>query len=240
MQIRPAIDIIDGKCVRLTQGDYARKKVYNEDPLEVAKEFEGAGLCNLHLVDLDGAKASHIVNYKVLERIASNTELSIDFGGGLKSDEDVKIAFNSGTTQITGGSIAVKEPDLFRAWLKRFGSEAVILGADCRDGKIAVNGWLEDTTLDVYKTIAGYAAEGVSYVISTDIASDGAMKGPAFDLYERILAENSDLKVIASGGVVNMDDLEKLNDLGCFGAIIGKSLYEGTIKVSELSKRFIQ
>lgn len=240
MQLRPAIDIIDGKCVRLTQGDYNRKKVYNENPLEVAKEFEGEGFTNLHLVDLDGAKSKHIVNYNVLEQIAGKTNLSVDFGGGLKSDEDVRIAFNSGAAQLTGGSIAVQEPALFRSWLAKYGSAAVILGADARDRKVSISGWKEDTTTDVCDFVKGFAAEGVTYVISTDIASDGAMKGPSFELYKDLLGLGGELKIIASGGVATLDDLIKLRELGCFGAIIGKALYEGTIDLKELSREFIQ
>lgn len=235
MRIIPAIDIIDGKCVRLTKGDYSTKKVYNEDPLEIAKEFEGNGIQYLHLVDLDGARSGKIINHKVLSEIASKTSLNIDFGGGLKSDSDLKIAFDSGATQITGGSIAVKDRDTFINWLDQFGAEKIILGADYKDRMIATNGWEEGSELDVLDFIQGYEARGVRSVISTDIAKDGMLQGPSLELYKEIL-EKTNVELIASGGVSNMQDLYDLRELGCNGAIVGKAIYEGNISLKELSK----
>ena len=235
MRIIPAIDIIDGKCVRLTKGDYSTKKVYNEDPLEIAKEFEGNGIQYLHLVDLDGARSGKIINHKVLSEIASKTSLTIDFGGGLKSDSDLKIAFDSGATQITGGSIAVKDRDTFINWLDQFGAERIILGADYKDRMIATNGWEEGSELDVLDFIQGYEARGVRSVISTDIAKDGMLQGPSLELYKEIL-EKTNVELIASGGVSNMQDLYDLKELGCNGAIVGKAIYEGNISLKELSK----
>ena len=201
MRIIPAIDIIDGKCVRLSKGDYATKKIYNEHPLEVAKAFEGVGIQYLHLVDLDGAKSQHIVNYKVLEDIASKTSLQIDFGGGLKSDKDLHIAFESGAKQITGGSIAVKDPEIFKGWLKTYGAEKIILGADAQDEKVAISGWMEASQEELIPFIASYKKEGVSYVICTDISKDGMLEGPSFNLYKRILDEVPGVNLIASGGI---------------------------------------
>jgi phosphoribosylformimino-5-aminoimidazole carboxamide ribotide isomerase len=240
MRIIPAIDIIDGKCVRLSKGDYSTKKIYNESPLEVAKEFEQAGIKFLHLVDLDGAKASKIINYKVLESIASKTNLQIDFGGGLKSDEDVKIAFNSGATQITGGSIAVKNPTLFKEWLANYGSDKVILGADANNGKIATNGWLEESTEEIIPFVQSYLKEGIEYVISTDIAKDGMLLGPSFELYSEIIEKTSNtLKLIASGGISTFDEIPKLAALGCEGVIIGKAIYENRISLKQLENYII-
>ena len=234
MKIIPAIDIIDGKCVRLTKGDYATKKIYNEDPLEVAKSFEGNGIKFLHLVDLDGAKSNRIINHKVLEKLASNTTLSIDFGGGLKSDKDVEIAFESGATQITGGSIAAKNRTVFEGWINRYGTEKIILGADCKDRKIATDGWLEASNVDVIEFIRSYESIGVRDVISTDIAKDGMLEGPSLALYKEIL-EQTNIELIASGGVSNYNDLLALKELGCSGAIVGKAIYEGLITLKELS-----
>jgi phosphoribosylformimino-5-aminoimidazole carboxamide ribotide isomerase len=234
MRIIPAIDIIDGKCVRLTRGDYNTKKVYNENPIEVAKAFEGAGIQYLHLVDLDGAKAKHIVNYKVLEQITSKTTLKIDFGGGLKSDEDLHIAFNSGAKQITGGSIAIKNPKIFEGWITKYGGTKIILGADAQNEKIAVNGWQEESEMNVIPFIQSYETKGVKYVICTDIAKDGMLEGPSFELYKRILNESKDIRLIASGGVTSIDDINQLEDLGCEGAIVGKAIYEGHIKLRDL------
>ncbi|WP_204345137.1 1-(5-phosphoribosyl)-5-[(5-phosphoribosylamino)methylideneamino]imidazole-4-carboxamide isomerase [Psychroserpens algicola] len=234
MRIIPAIDIIDGKCVRLTKGDYSTKKVYNENPIEVAKAFEGAGIQYLHLVDLDGAKANHIVNYKVLEQISSKTNLKIDFGGGLKADEDLHIAFNSGAKQITGGSIAVKNPKVFEGWINKYGGTKIILGADCNNEKIAVSGWQEESNIDVLPFIKSYESKGVTYVVCTDIAKDGMLEGPSFDLYKRIISTSKHIKLIASGGVTSIKDLNTLEDLGCEGAIIGKALYEGHIRLRDL------
>ncbi|WP_040281816.1 1-(5-phosphoribosyl)-5-[(5-phosphoribosylamino)methylideneamino]imidazole-4-carboxamide isomerase [Psychroserpens damuponensis] len=238
MRIIPAIDIIDGKCVRLTKGDYSTKKVYNENPVEVAKEFEASGIQYLHVVDLDGAKAKHIVNYKILEQITSKTNLKIDFGGGLKSDEDLHIAFNSGANQITGGSIAVKDAQRFESWIQNYGGTKIILGADCNNEKIAVSGWQEESDLEVIPFIKSFEQKGVSYVICTDIAKDGMLEGPSFDLYKRILDTSKNIKLIASGGVTSIDDLNKLEDLGCEGAIIGKALYEGHISLKDLETKF--
>lgn len=239
MRIIPAIDIIDGKCVRLTKGDYNTKKVYNEDPLEVAKSFEYAGIRHLHLVDLDGAKASHIVNYNVLETIASKTDLKVDFGGGLKSNEDLRIAFESGANQITGGSIAVKDSELFETWIRTYGSERIILGADAKNGKIATSGWLESSELDVIPFIATYKAKGISYVICTDISKDGMLQGPSFSLYEAILKKNPNIKLIASGGISKFEELPQLEDLGCEGVIIGKAIYENRISLKELENYIV-
>ncbi|MEJ2113158.1 MAG: 1-(5-phosphoribosyl)-5-[(5-phosphoribosylamino)methylideneamino]imidazole-4-carboxamide isomerase [Flavobacteriaceae bacterium] len=239
MRIIPAIDIIEGKCVRLTKGVFETKKIYNENPLEVAKRFEAAGINYLHLVDLDGAKAKHIVNYKVLENIASKTNLKIDFGGGLKTNEDLHIAFNSGAKQITGGSIAVNDPKTFEGWIEKYGGTKIILGADCKDEKIAISGWQEKSNLDIIPFIKSYQKKGVKYTICTDISKDGMLEGPSLDLYAKIIKEcsNSDgqtIKLIASGGVTSIDDINKLEDLGCEAAIIGKALYEGKISLRDL------
>lgn len=236
MEIVPAIDIIDGKCVRLTQGDYQQKKVYNEDPLEVAKSFEDVGIRRLHLVDLDGAKASRIINQAVLERIASNTNLHIDFGGGLKSDEDVRIAFEAGAQQITGGTIAVKKPEVFLSWLEKYGAEKIILGADTKNGRIAVSGWQEESELELLSFLKDYHQKGIRYVICTDISKDGMLQGSAQGLYRRILKELPDLQLIASGGVSSIADVAALRQIGCQGAIIGKAIYEGKISLAELSE----
>ena len=244
MRIIPAIDIINGKCVRLSKGDYATEKVYNENPLEVAKMFEDHGIKHLHLVDLDGAKASHIVNYKVLETIASNTNLAIDFGGGLKSDEDLKIAFESGANQITGGSIAVKNPEIFKSWLQKYGVDKIILGADANNEKVAIGGWLEESDKELIPFIQSYVKEGVSYVICTDISKDGMLQGPSFDLYQKILNETSivtssgvkKIKLIASGGISTFDELPRLAEMGCEGTIIGKAIYEHKISMKQLEK----
>ena len=234
MRLIPAIDIIDGKCVRLSKGDYNTKKVYNENPLEVAKSFEAHGIEYLHLVDLDGAKSKHIVNHKILETIASKTNLKIDFGGGLKTDKDLEIAFECGAKQITGGSIAVKDPETFKSWLEKFGSEKIILGADANNEKVAVGGWLEESEKELIPFISGYQKEGVKYVICTDISKDGMLQGPAFDLYDRILAENPEINLIASGGISKFDELLELSELGCEGTIIGKAIYEGRISLKQL------
>ncbi len=234
IDIIPAIDIIGGKCVRLAQGDYERKTVYNENPLEVARMFADAGLKRLHLVDLDGAKAKHIVNYKVLELIASKTSLVIDFGGGLKSDKDLEIAFQSGAAMVTGGSIAVKEPEVFLQWLQKFGSEKIILGADAKERNIAVSGWQEETGIPVIKFISGFFQKGISKVISTDISRDGMMTGPAFDLYAEIMEALPKIEIIASGGISSIDDIYKLADMNVPGVITGKAIYEGKITLKEI------
>jgi len=241
MRLIPAIDIIDGKCVRLSKGDYDTKKIYNESPLEVAKEFEAHGIQHLHLVDLDGAKSKHIVNHKVLEQIASQTNLKIDFGGGLKTDEDLRIAFESGANQITGGSIAVKDREIFKSWLTKFGAEKIILGADANNEKIAVSGWLEESDQELIPFVQGYQKEGVSYVICTDISKDGMLQGPSFDLYQKMIAQcQTDLvkgqsfKLIASGGISTFEELPKLAALGCEGTIIGKAIYENRISLKQI------
>lgn len=236
MRIIPAIDIIDGKCVRLSKGDYNTKKIYNEDPLEVAKSFEAHGIKYLHLVDLDGAKSSHIVNHNILETIATKTSLKIDFGGGLKTDKDLQIAFESGANQITGGSIAVKNSELFQSWLQKYGNEKIILGADAKDRKIAVSGWLEDSDKEIIPFIQNFEKAGVSYVICTDISKDGMLEGPSFELYKVILSETENIKLIASGGISEFDELPKLDELGCEGVIIGKAIYENRISLKQLEK----
>ncbi|WP_159023233.1 1-(5-phosphoribosyl)-5-[(5-phosphoribosylamino)methylideneamino]imidazole-4-carboxamide isomerase [Formosa sp. L2A11] len=236
MRIIPAIDIIDGKCVRLTKGDYDTKKIYNENPLEVAKSFEDAGVEYLHLVDLDGAKASKIVNYKVLEHITSKTNLKVDFGGGLKTNEDLYIAFSSGAKQVTGGSIAVKNSPMFESWIQKYGSQKIILGADAKNEKIAISGWLEESSLDVNPFIKGYMNKGIQYVICTDISKDGMLEGPSFDLYKKIISENPNIKLIASGGISCQEELPKLKELGCEGVIIGKAIYENKISMKDLEK----
>ncbi len=235
IEIIPAIDIIDGKCVRLSQGDYEQKKVYNENPLEVAKMFESVGIKRLHLVDLDGAKAKHIVNYKVLERIATNTTLTIDFGGGLKSDDDLRIAFECGAKMVTGGSVAVKDRETFLSWIAKFGSDRIILGADVKDKKIAVGGWLETTNLDLFPFVEKYKEEGINKIICTDISKDGMLAGPSIELYKEILQEFPDLYLIASGGVSSMNDIEQLQEANVPAVITGKAIYEGKIKLNELS-----
>ena len=240
MRIIPAIDIIDGKCVRLSKGDYDTKKIYNENPLEVAKEFEAHGIQHLHLVDLDGAKSKHIVNYKVLESIASKTNLKIDFGGGLKSDEDLKIAFESGANQITGGSIAVKDSTTFKSWIANYGAEKIILGADADDEKIAVSGWQEASEEELIPFVQKYQEEGIQYVICTDISKDGMLQGPSFALYEKMLAECANIKLIASGGISTFDELPKLAEIGCEGTIIGKAIYEGRISMKQLENYIVK
>lgn len=240
MRIIPAIDIIDGKCVRLSKGDYNTKIIYNENPLEVAKEFEAHGIEYLHLVDLDGAKSSKIVNHKILEQIATKTKLKIDFGGGLKADADLKIAFESGANQITGGSIAVKNRDVFEQWISKFGSGKIILGADANNEKVAVSGWLEESNEDLVPFIQNYQSKGIEYVICTDIAKDGMLQGPSFDLYSKILSQAKGLKLIASGGISTFDELPKLAEIGCEGTIIGKAIYEGRITLKQLEKYILE
>jgi len=233
MRIIPAIDIIDGKCVRLSKGDFSTQKTYNENPLEVAKKFEAHGIKYLHLVDLDGARSKHIVNHKVLESIAVKTKLKIDFGGGLKSDQDVRIAFENGAQQITGGSIAVKKPELFTNWLSIYGSDKIILGADFKDDRIATDGWEETSDLTLFKFLTNYQAKGVKYTICTDISKDGMLLGPGFIMYENIL-KRIKLKLIASGGVSNFEEISRLASIGCEGAIIGKAIYENQISLKDL------
>lgn len=233
MRIIPAIDIINGKCVRLTKGDYKTQKIYNENPLEVAKYFEDNGIQYLHLVDLDGAKSNQIINHKVLCQIATKTNLKIDFGGGLKQRKDLEIAFENGAKQVTGGSIAASNPTEFLEWLNEFGSDKIILGADCLSRKVATQGWLETSEIDVIDYISEYVSKGISKVICTDISKDGMLQGTSNELYESIL-ERTKVNLIASGGVTTISDLKLLKTLGCEGAIIGKALYEGTIKIENL------
>lgn len=236
IEIIPAIDIIDGKCVRLSQGDYDRKTVYNEDPLEVAKMFEDHGIRRLHLVDLDGAKAHRIINHKVLYKIANRTSLIVDFGGGLKSGSDLEIAFESGAQMITGGSIAVKDPEIFESWIGQFGPERIILGADCKDKMIAVQGWLESTGLEVGTFISQWQEKGIHQVICTDISKDGMLAGPSTELYKELLSQNENLHLIASGGVSGLEDIEQLDEAGVPAVIFGKAIYEGRIKLNDLIK----
>ena len=239
MRIIPAIDIIDGKCVRLSKGDYNTKIIYNENPLEVALEFEAHGIQYLHLVDLDGAKSNQIINHKILEQIASKTKLKIDFGGGLKSDNDLRIAFESGANQITGGSIAVKTPTLFAEWISKYGAEKIILGADANNEKVSISGWLEDSNQDLIPFIQNYQEKGIQYVICTDIAKDGMLEGPSFELYAKILKQCPKIKLIASGGISTFDELPKLAEVGCEGTIIGKAIYENRITLKQLEKYII-
>ena len=231
IEIIPAIDLIDGKCVRLSQGDYAQKTVYNENPIEVAKMFADAGIQRLHLVDLDGAKAHHIVNHKVLEKITGSTDLIVDFGGGLKSDDDLRIAFECGASMVTGGSIAVKDPDIFTSWIAKFSGSKIILGADVKDEKIAVGGWLETTELDLMPFVENYMKLGINKVICTDISKDGMLQGTAIDLYKKMLALQPNLYLIASGGVSSIKDVELLHESSIPAVIIGKAIYEGKIKL---------
>lgn len=237
MQIIPAIDIIEGKCVRLTQGDYNQKKIYNEHPLEVAKQFEDAGLRRLHLVDLDGAKAGAVKNWKVLETLASRTSLTIDFGGGIKTENDLQIVFDSGAALATIGSLAINNKELFVAWLQQYGADHFLLGADVKNEKIAINGWQETSDVWIYDFIQDYLSYGIQQVFCTDVSKDGMLEGAAIDLYKNIVEKFPALLLIASGGVSSIDDLYKLEDVGCKGAIVGKAIYEGRIKLGEL-KRF--
>ncbi len=236
MHIIPAIDIINGQCVRLTKGDYDQKTTYHDNPVEVAKNFEAAGLNRLHLVDLDGAKSKHIVNDAVLAAITNETGLTVDFGGGLKTDEDLEKAFNSGASQITGGSIAAKDRDTFLGWIKKYGGEKIILGADVLNEKIMVSGWQETSELGLFEFLEFYLDQGLQYVICTDISKDGMLEGPSTQLYQKIIERFSGIKLIASGGVTTMDDLHHLQDAGLFGAIVGKAIYEGKVTLEELSK----
>ena len=238
MQIIPAIDLIDGKCVRLTQGDYAQKKIYNEDPLEVARQFEDAGLERLHLVDLDGARQKAVKNWKVLETIASKTKLVIDFGGGVSTEQDVQIVFDSGAAFATVGSIAVKDETEFIKWLTKFGAEKIILGADVKDKTIAIHGWLETTDKSVFDFIENYINRGVQQIFCTDVSRDGKLEGPSLGLYKEIIEKFPNLFFIASGGVANVHDLNQLQDIGCSGVIIGKAIYENRISLQDL-KHFV-
>jgi phosphoribosylformimino-5-aminoimidazole carboxamide ribotide isomerase len=236
MKIIPAIDLIDGKCVRLTQGDYSTKKVYNEDPLEVAKSFADAGIGFLHLVDLDGARTGSVVNWKVLERLAAKTHLRIDFGGGIKTEEDLRIVFECGAVQATAGSIAVKNREEVARWIDIYGSEKIIIGLDVKEGKIATAGWMETSEEKVSGFLDFYVNAGARYTVSTDVAKDGMMQGPAFQWYDTLMRDYPDLKVVASGGIRGMDDLIHLRETGLDGAIIGKAIYEGAVTLKELSE----
>ncbi len=236
MQIIPAIDLIEGKCVRLTEGDYAQKKIYNEDPLEVAKNFEGIGLMRLHLVDLDGAKAGNVVNWKVLEKIANKTSLKIDFGGGIKTEATLKTVLDTGATYATIGSLAVKSRATFEEWIERFGAEIFMLGADVFEEKIAVGGWLEKTNIDVYDFMQSYINKGLTQMFCTDIQKDGKLEGPSIELYKKIIVKFPTLQLIASGGVSKLQDLVELRTIGCAAAIVGKAIYENRITLEELSK----
>ena len=238
IELIPAIDIIDGKCVRLSQGDYDTKEVYNENPLEVAKEFEANGVRRLHVVDLDGAKSSHVVNYKVLDAIAGHTSLIIDFGGGIKSDEDLVIAFENGAQMVTLGSVAVKQPELFKRWLAQYGAEKIILGADVKDKRIAVSGWLEEGPQELMPFLADYTQEGVNKVLCTDISRDGMLQGPSIELYKQVMQQFPSMHLIASGGVSCLDDILRLEDAGIPAVVFGKALYEGRITMKDL-KRFM-
>lgn len=235
MRIVPAIDIMNGKCVRLTKGNFDTMKTYNENPLEVAREFEANGIEYLHLVDLDGAKSDQIIHYKILQQIATHTKLRIDFGGGIKSENDVRIAFENGAAQITAGSIAKNNPELFKSWLNVYGNEKIILGADAQNRKIATHGWLQSSDTDVVQFISDWHAKGIEYVICTDIARDGTLQGAAVDLYTEIL-QQVPVKLIASGGISGMADLFNMKNIGCEAAIIGKAIYEGKISLPELQK----
>ena len=235
MQIIPAIDLIDGKCVRLTEGDYTQKKIYNEDPLEVAKAFEGIGLMRLHLVDLDGAKAGEVVNWKVLEKIANQTALQIDFGGGIKKEATLKTVFETGASYATIGSLAVKNRAVFEEWIERFGAEVFMLGADVYEEKIAVGGWIEKTNIDMFEFMQSYINKGISQLFCTDIQKDGKLEGPSTNLYKKIIAQFPSLYLIASGGVSNIEDLSILREIGCSGAIVGKAIYENRISLKELA-----
>jgi phosphoribosylformimino-5-aminoimidazole carboxamide ribotide isomerase len=235
MRIIPAIDIIDGKCVRLTKGDYSTKIIYNESPLEVAKEFEANGIQYLHVVDLDGAKSNNIVNHKILESIATKTNLQIDFGGGIKTNEAVQLAFDCGAKQITGGSIAVSNPEIFSGWISKYGADKIILGADCNNRKIATNGWLKESGIDVIDFIDSYQKKGIRNVICTDISKDGMLQGTSNELYREIMKATG-ISLIASGGVSCMNDLYQLKEIGCEGVILGKAIYEGNITLKELQQ----
>ena len=237
MQIIPAIDIIEGKCVRLTEGDYSQKKIYNENPLEIARQFEDAGLSRLHLVDLDGAKSGAVKNWKVLETIASKTSLIIDFGGGIKTEKDVQIVFDSGAQLATIGSIAVKNEELFVSWIKQFGADKFFLGADVKNEKITIGAWLESTDIWIYDFIEKYFSKGILQIFCTDVSKDGKLEGPSTDLYKNLIDKFPELHFVASGGVSSMDDVYELSDIGCKGVIIGKAIYEGRISVADLSKQ---
>lgn len=236
--IIPAIDIIDGKCVRLSQGDYSQKKVYNEDPLEVAKMFENNGIRNLHLVDLDGAKAKQVVNIATLDKIVSGTHLEVDFGGGIKTDNDIRMVFNYGASQVTVGTVAVVNPELFYNWINEFGSERIILGADIKDKKIAVAGWLQTSEIQLSDFIDDYRKKGIKYILCTDISKDGMLQGTSLNLYKELKEKFPELKIIASGGITDISEIDELNNYSIYGVIIGKAIYERKINIPDL-KRFL-
>lgn len=240
IQIIPAIDIIDGKCVRLSQGDYNQKKVYNEDPLEVAKEFEDYGIKRLHMVDLDGARSKHVINYKVLERVTSHTSLTVDFGGGIKTDEDLDIAFDNGASLVTLGSIAVKEPERMWGWCEKYGAEKIILGADVKDKMIAVNGWLETSKQDLFSFLDTHIKKEINNVLCTDISKDGMLAGPSIELYKEVMKFCPTLNLIASGGVSCLEDIKKLNEAGIPSVVFGKAIYEGKIDMKELTRYVVE
>ena len=234
IELIPAIDIIDGKCVRLTQGDYQSKKVYNENPVEVAKQFAEHGIRRLHVVDLDGAKSAHVVNHKVVEAITASTDMVIDFGGGIKTDEDLKKAFDAGASMVTIGSLAVKHPDTFLRWLEQYGSDHIILGADVKDGQISINGWQEEEGDQLVPFVGKYVEKGVQKVLCTDISKDGMLQGPAVALYQHLLQSFPDLYLIASGGVSCIEDIQALDQAGVPAVVFGKAIYEGRIQLDEL------
>lgn len=235
IELIPAIDIIEGKCVRLTKGDYTTQKIYNEDPLAIAREFEAYGFKRLHMVDLDGARSKHIVNYAVLEKIASGTALTIDFGGGIKTDADIRIAMESGAAMVTVGSVAVTDPDMFLGWLRKYGAEQIILGADVRDRKISINGWKEESTQDLILFLKRYLEEGVKHILCTDISKDGMLQGASVDLYQEIMSTYPECRLIASGGVGSIEDIRVLNDAHIPAVVFGKAIYEGRIDLKELA-----
>lgn len=234
IELIPAIDIIDGKCVRLTKGDYAQKKVYSDSPADMARRFEDLGVKRLHVVDLDGAKSRHIVNHKTLEQIAAATSLTIDFGGGIKSDDDISTAFASGAAMVTVGSVAISNPELFGKWIESYGGERIILGADVRDGMVSINGWKEDSSTDLFTLLDRYVAIGVKKVLCTDISKDGTLQGPATQLYRDIMARHPQMHLIASGGVASDDDIKALDEAGIPAVVFGKAYYEGKIDIASL------
>jgi phosphoribosylformimino-5-aminoimidazole carboxamide ribotide isomerase len=236
IEIIPAIDVIDGKCVRLSQGDYTTKKIYNESPVDVAKQFEDAGIIRLHMVDLDGAKQGRLINLQTLESVASQTKLKIDFGGGIKTTNDVESVLNAGASFFNIGSIAVKQPEIVEGWIKQFGADKILLGADVKDENIMIHGWQQSANINIFNYISTYIIKGITNIFCTDISKDGLLQGVAIGLYKKILAEFPELHLIASGGVTVIDDVDELNAIGCAGVIIGKALYEGRIQLSQLKK----
>ena len=238
IELIPAIDIIGGQCVRLTKGDYDQKTVYRDSPAEVAREFENIGFKRLHVVDLDGAKSKHIVNEQVLQTITAETHLTVDFGGGIKTDEDIEKAFTAGASMVTIGSIAVTNPDLFMGWLEKYGSDRIILGADVRHGKISINGWKEDSSEDLLPFLRKYVDAGVKNVLCTEISKDGTLAGPAIELYRQVMAAYPELHLIASGGVSSIEDIQALDAAGIPAVVFGKAIYEGRIDLNELREKF--